>query len=81
MLFTSIYRKKINAAEALIPLVAFNFKTYPNFKKIRFGFFPQSGFFCFCLYSIISLCYFALFRQFANNRQTSKKCNQVWKHH
>lgn len=28
MLFTSIYRKKINAAEALIPLVAFNFKTY-----------------------------------------------------
>mgnify|MGYP000009737181 CR=1 FL=1 len=29
MLFTSIYRKKINAAEALIPLVAFNFKTYP----------------------------------------------------
>ena len=32
MLFTSIYRKKINAAEALIPLVAFNFKTYHYFR-------------------------------------------------
>ena len=36
MLFTSIYRKKINAAEALIPLVAFNFKTYQNFTLIIF---------------------------------------------
>lgn len=34
MLFTSIYRKKINAAEALIPLVAFNFKTYQMKNKI-----------------------------------------------
>ena len=33
MLFTSIYRKKINAAEALIPLVAFNFKTYQNYAE------------------------------------------------
>jgi hypothetical protein len=35
MLFTSIYRKKINAAEALIPLVAFNFKTYLPFHQIK----------------------------------------------
>jgi hypothetical protein len=36
MLFTSIYRKKINAAEALIPLVAFNFKTYRSIFYIYF---------------------------------------------
>ena len=35
MLFTSIYRKKINAAEALIPLVAFNFKTYQKIVTIQ----------------------------------------------
>ena len=45
MLFTSIYRKKINAAEALIPLVAFNFKTYQilYFLEIIFPYFPTDS--------------------------------------
>ena len=38
-------------------------------------------FYVFVYIPLFFFAFFALFRQFANNRQASKKCNQVWKHH
>ena len=52
-----------------------------NFKKSALGSFPKANFSVFVYILLFFFIFFTLFRQFTNNRQTSKKCNQVWKHH
>lgn len=66
----------------IIPLFYKNQVQFNQFqKKSALVSFPKTDFSVFVYIPLFFFAFFALFRQFANNRQASKKCNQVWKHH